>query len=44
VPLPDDAPLKAYWIKFTVESVYPGTKWEDTAISELRVVSELAEP
>jgi hypothetical protein len=44
VPLPDDAPLKAYWIKFTVESVYPGTKWEDTAISELRVVSELAQP
>lgn len=44
VPLPDDAPLKAYWIKFTIESVYPGTKWEDTAISELRVVSEPAQP
>jgi hypothetical protein len=44
VPLPDDAPLKAYWIKFTVESVYPGTKWEDTAISELRIVSESALP
>jgi hypothetical protein len=44
VPLPNDAPLKAYWVKFTIESVYPGTKWEDTAISELRVVSEAAQP
>ena len=44
VPLPDDAPLKVYWVKFTIESVYPGTKWEDTAISELRIVSESAQP
>jgi hypothetical protein len=44
VPLPDDRPLKAHWIKFTIESVYPGTKWEDTAISELHVFSEADSP
>jgi hypothetical protein len=40
VALPKDQPLKANWVKFTIESVYPGTKWEDTAISELHIVSE----
>jgi len=46
IALPNDQPLKAYWIKFTIESVYPGkkTEWEDTAISELRIVSEPAQP
>ena len=44
IPLPKDQPLKAYKIKFTIESVYPGTKWEDTAISELHIVSEPANP
>ncbi len=44
IPLPKDQPLKAYWIKFTIESVYPGKKWEDTAISELHVVSEPVQP
>jgi len=44
VPLPDDMPLKAYWIKFTIESVYPGSKFEDTAISELHITSEQAQP
>jgi hypothetical protein len=46
IPLPKDEPLKAYWIKFTIEAVYPGKKveWEDTAISELHIVSEPAQP
>lgn len=44
IPLPKDQPLKAYWIKFTIESVYPGIKFDDTAISELHIVSEPAQP
>jgi hypothetical protein len=44
IALPKDQPLKANWIKFTIESVYPGNKWEDTAISELHIVSEAIEP
>lgn len=44
IALPKDQPLKAYWVKFTIESVYPGNKFEDTAISELHVVSEAIEP
>jgi hypothetical protein len=46
IPLPDDKPLKAYWLKLTIESVYPGKKpeWTDTAISELHVVSDAAQP
>jgi hypothetical protein len=44
IALPKDQPIKAYWVKFTIESVYPGTKFEDTAISELHVVSEAIEP
>jgi hypothetical protein len=44
IPLSHDHPLKTSRIKFTIESVYPGTKFEDTAISELHVVSEPAQP
>jgi F5/8 type C domain-containing protein len=44
IPLPHDHPLKTSRIKFTIESVYPGTKFEDTAISELHIVSEPAQP
>jgi hypothetical protein len=44
IALPKDQPLKAYWIKFTIESVYPGSKFDDTAISELHIVSEPAQP
>jgi hypothetical protein len=44
IALPRDQPVKAYWVKFTLESVYPGSKFQDTAISELHVVSEAIEP
>jgi hypothetical protein len=44
VALPKDQPLKAHWIRFTIESVYPGDKWDDTAISELHIVSEPIRP
>jgi hypothetical protein len=44
IPLPKDQPLKAYWVKLTIESVYPGIKFDDTAISELHIVSEPAQP
>jgi hypothetical protein len=43
IALPKDQPLKAYWVKLTIESVYPGNKFEDTAISELHVISEAIE-
>jgi hypothetical protein len=46
IVLPNQRPLRAYWIKFTIESVYRGKKieWEDTAISELHVISEPVQP
>jgi F5/8 type C domain len=44
IALPSDQPLKAYWVKFTIESVYPGSTWQDTAISELLIVSEPVQP
>jgi hypothetical protein len=44
IPLPKDQPLKAYWVKFTIESVHPGSTWQDTAISELHIVSEPVQP
>jgi len=34
--------VKAYWIKFTIEGVYPGKLYTDTAISKLLVGSEAA--
>jgi hypothetical protein len=37
-----DRPVKAYWIKFTIEGVYPGKLYTDTAISKLLVGSEAA--
>lgn len=27
------------WVRFTIRSVYPGTKYKDTAITEFRVVT-----
>jgi len=30
---------KAEWMRFTIRSVYPGKKYQDTAITELRVVT-----
>jgi hypothetical protein len=44
IELPMAKPLPAYWVKFTIESVYPGIKFEDTAISELHIVSERLQP
>jgi hypothetical protein len=44
IALPKDLPLKAYWVKLTIESVYPGIKYEDTAISELHIGSEPTQP
>jgi Nicotine adenine dinucleotide glycohydrolase (NADase) len=44
VSLPKDQVLKATKVKFTIESVYPGTKFDDTAISELHISSEATQP
>ncbi len=30
----------ATWVRFTMRSVYPGTKYKDTAVSEFRVVTK----
>ncbi len=30
----------AEWVRFTIRSVYPGTKYQDTAVTEFRVVVE----
>ena len=30
-----DAPIETSWLQLTIKSVYPGTKYQDTAISEL---------
>ena len=30
-----DAPIETSWLRLTIESVYPGAKYRDTAISEL---------
>lgn len=38
-----ERPVKAYWIKFTIEGVYPGARYPDTAISKLLVNSEPAQ-
>lgn len=38
--IPIDPPIKAYWIQFRIEDVFPGTRWLDTAISKLQVISE----
>lgn len=35
----DVAARKADWVRFTIRSVYPGTKYADTAVTELRVVT-----
>lgn len=36
------APVKAAWVKFTIDDVYPGNKYSDTAITKLVVNSEPA--
>lgn len=36
-------PVKAYWLKFTIDDVYPGSRYADTAISKLIVNSERAQ-
>ncbi len=35
-----DHPIRAYWVKFLIEDVFPGWKYPDTAISKLLVASE----
>ena len=37
-----EKPVKTWWIKFTIEGVYPGNAYSDTAISKLLVGSEPA--
>jgi hypothetical protein len=37
-----DHPIKAYWVQFVIEDVFPGSKYPDTAISKLRIASEQA--
>ena len=36
-------PIKADWIQFVIEDVYPGSRYTDTAISKLSVASERAQ-
>jgi hypothetical protein len=38
-----ERPVKAHWVKFTIEAVYPGRTYTDTAISKLLVNSEPAQ-
>jgi hypothetical protein len=38
--IPINPPIRAYWVKFSIEAVFPGTRWPDTAISKLQVISE----
>ena len=38
-----DRPVRAYWVKFTIEGVYPGKTYSDTAITKLLVNSEPAQ-
>jgi Caspase domain len=38
-----EKPVRAYWIKFTVEGVFPGRRYSDLAISKLLVNSEPAQ-
>lgn len=33
-------PIQAHWIKFTIEAVYPGSKYSDTAITKLNVQTQ----
>jgi hypothetical protein len=37
-----ERPVKTWWIKFTIEGVYPGKAYSDTAITKLLVGSEPA--
>lgn len=37
-----DQPVKAHWVKFTIDAVFAGNKYTDTAISKLIVNSEPA--
>lgn len=38
-----DPGVKAYWVKFMIEAVYPGNKYTDTAIGKLNVQSRPAQ-
>jgi len=37
-----ERPVSAYWIKFTIDGVYPGRLYEDTAVTKLLVSSDPA--
>jgi hypothetical protein len=37
-----DRPVKAYWVQFVIEEVYPGRRYSDTAISKLLIASDRA--
>ena len=37
-----ERPVSAYWMKFTIEGVYPGRLYEDTAVTKLLVNSDPA--
>ena len=40
--IPLDRPIRAQWVQFFIEDVYPGTRYTDTAISKLSIASERA--
>jgi hypothetical protein len=37
---PLDRPVRARWVQFVIDGVYPGSKYQDTAISKLSVVTQ----
>jgi hypothetical protein len=40
--IPLDRLIRAQWVQFFIEDVYPGTRYTDTAISKLSIASERA--
>jgi Caspase domain len=35
-----DRPIKAYWVQFVIDEVYPGNRYTDTALSRLLVATD----
>ncbi|MCC6781062.1 MAG: hypothetical protein IT537_31200 [Hyphomicrobiales bacterium] len=35
-----DRPVSAWWVQLVIDSVYPGARYTDTAISKLAIGSE----
>jgi hypothetical protein len=35
-----DRPIKAHWVQFVIDDVYPGNRYTDTALSRLLVAAD----